>query len=42
MANIADTPDEWATQIKKIFDALLLQGFTEEQAIKIMCAAFNA
>ena len=34
-------PNEWATLVKKVFDALLLQGFTEEQAIELMCAAFK-
>ena len=34
-------PDEWATQIRKIFNALIARGFTEAQAIEIMCAAFK-
>ena len=32
---------EWAETIKKVFDALILRGFTEAQAIEIMCAAFG-
>ena len=41
MAEYID-PNEWAAKLKELFDALTLHGFTEEQAIEIMCAVFNA
>lgn len=41
MANEYQDPNEWAARLKEIFDALTLHGFTEEQAIELMKAAFT-
>ncbi len=42
MAEEYKDPNEWAAKLKELFDALTLQGFTEEQAIELMKAAFVA
>lgn len=41
MGKTYSDPNEWAAKMKEIFDALTLQGFTEEQAIELMKAAFT-
>ena len=40
MGNEYNDPNEWAAKLKEIYDALIRQGFTKEQAIRLMVGAF--